>query len=256
MWNANQYLRFGEQRTRPCHDLAARVFVDNVRHVIDLGCGPGNSTAVLAERWPEAAITGLDNSWEMLQEARATDSNRTWIEADIAEWAAGSRDTYDILFSNAALQWVPDHAAVFADLWRRLAPGGALAVQMPSYDSPAHRLSRSMTASARWIHRFPNGASGDWNTHDIAFYYDLLDPLAFRLDFWETQYLHVMDAPGDIVEWYKGTGLRPFLAALKDGDERNQFLAEYLEGLEQLYPRQRNGRVLFPFGRIFLVAYR
>jgi hypothetical protein len=98
--------------------------------------------------------------------------------------------------------------------------------------------------------------SGDWNTHDVAYYYDLLAPLASKLDFWETQYLHVMDDPGDLVEWYKGTGLRPFLAALSDGDERNQFLAEYLEGLERVYPRQRNGRVLFPFGRIFLVAYR
>jgi len=223
---------------------------------MDLGCGPGNSTAVLAKRWPEAVITGLDSSPEMLQEARAADPDRTWIEADISTWAAETSELYDVVFSNAALQWVPDHSVALSNLLARVAPGGALAVQMPSYDSPAHRLSRSMAASPRWSHRFPGGPAGDWHTHEIAYYYDVLAPLASNLDFWETQYLHVMDAPGDIVEWYKGTGLRPFLAALKDGDERNEFLAEYLAGLETVYPRQRNGCVLFPFGRIFLVAYR
>jgi trans-aconitate 2-methyltransferase len=255
-WNARQYLRFSEERIRPCRDLVARVSVDHVHRVIDLGCGPGNSTAVLAQRWPGAAITGLDNSPEMLQEARAADPDRTWIEGDISTWAAAPGDSYDVVFSNAALQWVPDHAVVLAKLLVRVSSGGALAIQMPAYDSPAHRLSRTMAASQRWSHRFPGGPAGDWNTQDISYYYDLLAPLASNLDFWETEYLHVMDAPGDIVEWYKGTGLRPFLAALKDGDERNQFLAEYLQGLENVYPRRRNGRVLFPFGRIFLVAYR
>ena len=255
-WNANQYLRFADERTRPSRDLAAQVSVENVRSVIDLGCGTGNSTAVLAERWPQASITGLDNSAEMLQEARAGNPNGTWVLADIAKWAAGEGGSYDVVFSNAALQWVPDHAVVFAKLFSRVASGGALAIQMPVFDSPAHRLSRSMAVSQRWSHRFPGGATGDWNTHDTSYYYDLLAPLSGRLDLWETQYMHVMNAPGDVVEWYKGTGLRPFLAALKDGDERNQFLAEYLAGLESLYPRRRDGRVLFPFGRIFLVAYR
>ena len=213
-WNASQYLRFAEERTRPCRDLAARISAGNVRHVIDLGCGPGNSTAVLAERWPDAAITGLDSSAEMLREARTEYPDQNWIEGDIGQWATETGDQYDVVFSNAALQWVPGHAAAFSNLFARVAPGGALAVQMPAYDSPAHRLSRSMAASERWSHRFPGGPVGDWNTHDISYYYDVLAPLAAKLDLWETQYLHVMDAPGDIVEWYKGTGLRPFLTAL------------------------------------------
>ena len=254
-WNSEQYLRFAEERTRPCRDLAARVAVEQVRTVIDLGCGPGNSTEVLAGRWPAAAITGLDNSAEMLRSAHETQPGRNWVEGDIAAWAAAPGERYNVVFSNAALQWVGGHVALFPQLLARVRPPGALAVQVPAYDSPAHNLSRAMADSAAWRPLFAGGIV-DWHTHDAAFYFDVLAPHAQRLEIWETEYIHVMDSPADIVEWYKGTGLRPFLGALRNEVDRERFLAEYLSGIERLYPPRANGRVLFPFRRLFAIAYR
>jgi trans-aconitate 2-methyltransferase len=255
-WSASQYLRFADERTRPCRDLVARIDVPNARRVIDLGCGPGNSTEVLAERWPAAAITGADSSAEMLQTAAETHPAWHWEHSDIAEWAAAPGDSYDVVFSNAALHWVPDHQHVLPQLLGRVNPGGAFAAQLPAYDSPAHRVSRNLAATPAWLHRFPNGVPGDWYTHEIAAYYDILAPHCSRLDLWETEYQHILESRPAIVEWYKSTGLRPFLAVLTDPAERDRFLAEYLKGLEEFYPVRASGRVLFPFRRIFWIAYR
>ena len=241
-WNAGQYLRFADERTQPCRDLAARVSVAQVHSVVDLGCGPGNSTVVLAERWPAAELTGLDNSPEMLRAAAAAHPEWNWVEGDIATWAAGPAGLHDVVFSNAALQWTPDHAVVLPNLLTHVAAGGALAFQMPAYDGPAHRLLREMAGPV----------AGDWHTHDIAYYYDVLAPHSSRLDLWETEYQHIMEDHSAIVEWYKSTGLRPYLAALGDGEARERFLADYLTGIERIYPRRPDGRVLFPFRRIFL----
>jgi trans-aconitate 2-methyltransferase len=255
LWNPQQYLQFEEERTRPCRDLASRVAVDAPKAVIDLGCGPGNSTAVLAERWPGATVTGLDNSAEMLATARAARPRIEWLQGDIAEWASSGGGGFDVVFSNAALQWVGNHGAVFPRLMRRVAEGGALAVQMPSrFESPAHRVTRELACSERWQAQF--GGVKDWFAHEASFYYDALAPLASRVDLWETEYLHLMDGPEGILEWYRGTGLRPYLSALGSDVERTRFAAEYLEGIRETYPRQIDGRVLFPFRRIFVVAYK
>jgi len=248
-WNAAQYLQFADERTRPCRDLAARIAAAAPRTVIDLGCGPGNSTAVLAGRWPEAEITGLDNSAEMLAAALRDYPALRWEQADIGEWASDGGPVFDVVFSNAALHWTPDHAVLFP---RLLARAGVLAVQLPAAsDEPAQRLIRSLAASPEWRGRF-TGAVADWHTHDPAFYYDVLAGAA-KLDLWTTDYYHVLEGPEAIVEWYRGTGLRPYLAALADGD-RERFLAEYLEALRPNYPRRADGRVLFPFRRLFIVA--
>jgi trans-aconitate 2-methyltransferase len=249
-WNPQQYLKFAEERSRPCRDLAARVDVAAPRRIIDLGCGPGNSAAILTERWPEAAITGLDSSEAMLDAARAASPQNEWRVGDIAEWAAASGDRFDVVFSNAALQWVADQGVVFPQLMARVAEGGALAVQAPgNYASPQHQMLREIARRASLRVR-------EWHTHDLDFYYDALAPLASRLDLWATEYLQVMPDVESIVEWYKGTGLRPYLDALGDGLERERFLAEYLEGLRLIYSPQSNGAVLFPFRRIFIVAYQ
>jgi trans-aconitate 2-methyltransferase len=254
-WNAGQYLRFAEERTRPSRDLAARIALEQPARVIDLGCGPANSTAVLARQWPSAEMTGLDNSGEMLRSARGSHPEWQFEQCDIAEWANRQDRSYDVVFSNAALQWVDNHAAVFPQLLSHAAPGGALAIQMPARDSPAHDLSRSMANSAAWRSQF-TGTPADWSSHDSGFYYDVLAPHAARLDIWETTYVHVLDSPADIVEWYKGTGLRPFLNALESEPARQRFLAQYLAGIEKLYRPRADGRVLFPFHRIFVIAYR
>jgi trans-aconitate 2-methyltransferase len=254
-WNAGQYLRFADERTRPSRDLAARIAVERAATVIDLGCGPGNSTAVLAERWPAAEITGLDTSGDMLGTAREGHPEWRWEEGDIASWASTAGRSYDLVFSNAALQWVGDHAALLPQLLRRVSPAGALAMQIPARESPAHDLVRAMADSAAWRPFFTHSFA-DWDSRDTGFYYDVLTPHATRLDIWETTYIHVLDSPADIVEWYKGTGLRPFLSALQDDAARERFLAEYLAGIEKLYCPRADGRVLFPFRRIFVIAYR
>src|SRR5450432_2184634 len=230
-WNATQYLKFGDERTRPSRDLAARIDVVQPARVIDLGCGPGNSTDVLVQRWPGAEITGLDNSARMIEAARAAhqsahkaahqaahptrSSPLRWVAADIAEWAAPeggetSDGVFGVVFSNAALQWLPDHASLLPRLMRRVAPGGALAFQMPAPDSPAHRIMRALAAAIGL-------RVADWHCHEPAFYYDVLTPCAARVDLWETEYVHVMADAEAIVEWYRGTGLRPFLDALGTG---------------------------------------
>jgi trans-aconitate 2-methyltransferase len=256
-WNAEQYLRFGDERTRPCRELAARIATAGPDRVIDLGCGPGNSTAVLAERWPKAELTGLDSSPEMIAAAEETDPRVAWRVGDIAAWANESDQVYDVVFSNAALQWVDDHAAVFPRLLNHVAPGGALAIQVPgNYDAPAHSIMRELAASPVWRDHFPTRGVREWQVHDLETYYDILAPAAAAVDIWQTEYLHILADSAAIVEWYKGTGLRPFLDALADDEQRADFLAQYLQRIQEAYPERGDGRVIFPFRRLFLIAYQ
>lgn len=252
-WNANQYLRFFDQRTQPCRDLAQRVLLESPRRVIDLGCGPGNSTAVLARRWPKARITGLDSSAEMLAAARESVPDVDWVEEDISNWRPAEK--FHLVFSNAALQWVSNHAELFPRLMANVAPGGALAVQMPAnyHDAPAHRLMREIAGSSRWKNLLPRVRT--WHVQELPFYFDALSPLASRLELWSTQYIHILAGPQEIVEWYRGTGLRPYLDALTAPADRESFLAQYQAAVAAAYPPQRDGKVLFPFSRIFLIAW-
>jgi trans-aconitate 2-methyltransferase len=255
-WDAAEYLRFSDQRTRPCRDLADRVESAAPATIIDLGCGPGNSTAVLAARWPSSAISGLDSSPEMIAAARASDPSRDWRIGEIASWAAAEGETYDVVFSNAAIQWVEDHATTLPNLMRRVAPGGALAIQMPgNLDAPAHRFMRELAASPEWLVRFPPGGVRPWHVHDLPFYYDVLAPHAAALDLWQTEYLHVMEDAEAIVHWYKGTGLRPYLDHLHTDAQKDAFLSAYTDRIRGACPPRADGRVLFPFRRLFLIAY-
>jgi trans-aconitate 2-methyltransferase len=247
-WNPTQYLKFSEERTRPCRDLAARIDLPARARIIDLGCGPGNSTEVLAERWPDADLTGLDSSPDMIAKASAAHPGWHWLTSDIAHWAATlDGESYDLVFSNAALQWVPDHATVFPQLLGR---ARTLAVQVPgNWDGPAHQTMREVAK------RYPlEGRVREWYTHDIAFYYDALVPHASSLDIWATEYIHVMDGAEAIVEWYKGTGMRPFLEALPSDADRASFTADYLEAIRPVYTPRSDGKVLFPFRRLFILA--
>jgi trans-aconitate 2-methyltransferase len=253
-WSPTQYLKFEEERTRPCRDLVARIGLENPQRVIDLGCGPGNSTAVLAQRWPHATITGIDFSEEMILAAREKYPQGKWEQGDVAQWIA--TDPVDLVFSNAALQWVSDHGVVVPHLSRQVGRGGALAWQVPANgDAAAHHLMRELAASESWRRHFTEPVR-EWFVHDLSFYYDLLAPITARLDLWSTKYLHVMESPAAIVEWYRGTGLRPFLDRIADDSERERFLSDYLREIEQAYPQRSDGRVLFPFLRQFVIAYR
>lgn len=253
-WDAELYLRFADERTQPARDLVARIALENPRRIVDLGCGPGNSTELLRERWPQASILGIDNSPEMIAAARAKHPRESWELADAATWAAVP--PCDLVFSNAALQWVPHHERLFPHLWAQVAAGGALAVQMPAhFDSPIHRLLLDVASTPRWRESTSPAATAIV-VRDPTFYYELLQPLATRLELWETTYHHVLAGHAAILEWMRGTGLRPFLEALTDEGQRREFEGLVLRGVRGGYPVQSDGRVLFPFRRIFLVAYR
>lgn len=255
-WDASLYLQFALERTRPARELASRVAVAHVRTAIDLGCGPGNSTGVLAERWPAAALVGIDNAAEMIAAARREHPGGTWRQADITDWAAGDEGPFDLVFSNAALQWVSDHGQLLPRLLRKVSLGGALAVQMPSNsDAPAHRLARALAASDAWRDRFHAGGVRQWHVHEPAFYYDALAPLAAQVDLWETEYTMVMPDAETILQWYRGTGLRPYFDALSSADAE-RFSSDYLRELRLAYPPRPFGPVLFPFRRLFVIAYR
>jgi trans-aconitate 2-methyltransferase len=248
-WNADQYLKFEEERTQPCRDLAARLLTDPVESIVDLGCGPGNSTRILTRKWPAARITGVDSSTSMIDVARREQPQHRWVVSDIVQWASKEHELFDVVFSNAALQWVPDHAAVYPQLFARVRPGGVFAVQIPSdFNSPPHRLMRAIAP--------PDLQVKEWHAHSAAFYYDLLASVTERVDMWETEYQHALPNAEAIVEWYKGTGLRPFLESLTTESDREHFLAEYLRRIRAEYPVRPDGKVLFPFRRLFLIAYQ
>src|SRR5262245_6842677 len=252
MWNPGQYLKFDTERTQPCRDLVSRIMLRDVRRAIDLGCGPGNSTQVLRDRWPNADITGLDNSNEMLASAREAQPQGRWIYGDIGQWADEVGEAFDLVFSNAAVHWVPAHAAVFPKLLTRTR--AALAVQMPgNLNGLVHRILREIASAPQW--RSLLGDVKNWQAHEPEFYYDVLSPLASRVDVWTTEYIHIMKSPEAIIEWYKGTGLRPYLDALKSAADREKFLGEVLERVQGAYAVRKNGQVLFPFRRVFVIAY-
>jgi trans-aconitate 2-methyltransferase len=256
-WNPAQYGAFLEYRTRPSRDLAQRINLSAPRQIVDLGCGPGNSTAVCAERWPSASILGLDSSPEMIEAARASQPNRCWVVGGISEWASQPlkpREHVDLIFSSAALQWVDDHATIFPQLFEKLSPGGVLAAQMPSYDAIPNRTMRELASSELWSRWFPEGPAKEWHSHPLEFYYQTLARSAKWLDLWATDYLQIMPDIDSIVEWYKGTGLRPYLDGIKDDGQRQDFLGEFRSRLDPLYPKSAAGGVPFPFRRIFIVA--
>ncbi len=253
-WNVNLYLQFGNERTQPAIDLVSRINVDSPKRIIDLGCGPGNSTGILRQRWPEAHVTGLDSSAEMISVARKTYPDQEWILADANTWQ--SAVPYDIVFSNAALQWLPDHDRLLPRLLAQVAPGGALAFQIPSrIYSLSHQLILDVAAEPAWARRMDNARHG-FTMERPPFYYDVLAGTALRLDIWETEYYHVMENHQAIIDWISGAAARPFLDALETEAERERFIRMLRGRIVQAYPSQQNGKVLFPFRRLFAVAYR
>ena len=251
-WEPAQYLKFTEPRLRPALDLLAAVPLARAEHIYDLGCGPGNMAAHLRARWPEAAITGVDSSAEMLAVARAAHPDVTWAEADLAAWAPEAPG--DILYSNASLQWLGDHGTLFQHLVHCLAPGGVLAAQMPrNFASPSHTLIREVAADGPWSGRLEGVGPRD-PVGAPESYYEHLAPHARTIDIWETVYLHALEGLDPVVEWNRGTALRPVLAALDDEAERAAFLAEYAGRVRAAYPPRPDGRTLFPFRRLFIVA--
>jgi trans-aconitate 2-methyltransferase len=252
-WNPECYLAFGDERTRPAIDLLGRVPLREARLVADLGCGPGNSTRLLAERWPEADVVGVDHSAAMLAKARASGVRARWIEADVASWTP--ERPLDLIYSNAALHWLFDHATLLPRLVDQLRAGGVLAVQMPrNFEAPSHVLLRETARSGPWAERI--AAIADWRPVAAPdFYHRLLRAHASALDIWETEYLHVLDGDDAVLNWTRATSLRPLVQAL-DEDTAAAFEAAYAARLREAYPKTASGRTLFPFRRLFMIAQR
>lgn len=254
-WNPALYLEFADYRARPADDLMARLDLDVPGAIVDLGCGPGNLTAKLRRRWPERALTGLDSSPEMLAKARKdfARTDITWAEGDISTWAPAER--FALVFANAALHWVPDHARTFPRLMQAVAPGGVLAVQMPmTGEALYHDCVQRVLALPYWAERLRGVRSHD-HPLKAAAYYDLLAPLASQVDIWETNYQHVLADKFAVTAWVSGAALVPYLSRL-EAAEKTRFLGDYTEIASTAYPAHADGRVLFQMRRIFMVAKR
>ncbi|MDE1570970.1 trans-aconitate 2-methyltransferase [Aquabacter sediminis] len=251
-WNAALYLKFEDERTRPSSDLLARIPPIEARHVVDLGCGPGNSTELLAQRFPHARILGIDTSPDMIAAARKRLPGATFLLGDVS--ALSLETPADILFANAVLQWVPDHEGLLPRLMAQLAPGGVLAVQMPdNLDEPSHVAMRTAAAHGPWAQKLASAADARTPLPGIDAYYDILRPSCGALDIWRTTYHHPLDGHGAIAEWVKSTGLRPYLDPLTI-EERSAYVERYIDLIAPHYPVHPDGKVLLAFPRLFLVA--
>jgi trans-aconitate 2-methyltransferase len=249
-WDPDRYLTYADERGRPFVELVARVGAASPETVVDLGCGPGNLTALLRERWPAADIRGLDSSPEMIDQAHAVDPSIAFEVADLRTWASEG-DPVDVLVSNATLQWVPDHLDLLPALVDRVTPGGWFAFQVPgNFEEPSHAIRRDLAAEAPYAAHLDAVAVP--SSHDPAVYLEALAALGCTVDAWETTYLHVLTGPDPVFTWVSGTGARPTLQALPD-DLRPRFEEELRRRLRAAYP-ERNGQVVLPFRRIFVVA--
>lgn len=266
-WDPALYERAGPARLRPALDLVARIPLNAPQRIVDLGCGPGTVTGLLRRRWPSAAITGLDSDPAMLATATASGIEARWVEHGIEAWAdgpwreegktqgreEGRGSGPDLVFSNAALHWLPDHAALFPRLLRRVAPGGALAVQMPAnFRAPSHRVIAEVASSPPFAEHFPEGP-GFGHVHGLGRYAEILHGAGADCDLWETTYLHILEGPDAVFAWVSGSALRPALARLP-APLRAGFEKAVKAGLRAAYPQRDDGCTLFAFTRIFMVA--
>jgi len=261
-WSPKHYLAFEDERTRPVRDLVAAISADDIALALDVGCGPGNSTEVLAARFPGAMIGGLDNSAEMIAAARKRLPHVEFKLADVEDWAFTDADTDaggprpQIILANAVLQWVSGHETLLPAIAARLAPRGVLAIQMPdNLDQPSHAAMRETAADGPWRESLLEAAAARTILPGADWYYALLRPLFAKVDIWRTTYHHPLAGAGAIVEWVKGTGLRPFLDPLGPA-QRAAYLEAYRLRLEAAYPAMADGVVLLPFPRLFILAER
>lgn len=252
-WDPAQYARFSDERSRPYFDLTGQVDAAEPGLVVDLGCGSGELTATLAARWPAATVRGLDASAEMTE--RATDCAGDRLSFELADAAQFDATGVDVLISNALLQWLPGHQDLLVRWAGELAAGGWLAFQVPAnFGSPSHRLMRELAESARWRDRLAGVLRHDDAVAEPAEYLQLLTGAGLSVDAWQTSYLHVLQGADPVLEWVRGTGLRPVLQALP-ADEAAEFTDEYAALLRQAYPARPFGTV-FPFLRTFVVAHK
>ena len=250
-WNPELYLAFEGPRFRPVIDLVQQIGLEAPTRVVDMGCGTGSGTQLMKSRWPDAHFTGIDGSADMLAKARDADPAIDWVEADLNLWMPDTPP--DLIFSNAALHWLDDHHKLFPRLLDMLAPGGVLAVQMPrNYHAPGLSLVNETALDGPWRPRL-EAMVRQVPVQEPRFYYELIAPRVKTLNMWETDFIQVLDGDNPVADWTRGSWMSPLLNAL-DGDEREAFDAEYRRRVAAAYPKEKDGKTLFPFRRIFFIA--
>jgi trans-aconitate 2-methyltransferase len=253
-WNPDLYLKFDKERTQPSIDLVSRIKFNNPGKIIDIGCGPGNSTQVLVARWTDSAILGIDNSPAMIEKAKRDYPHQSWKIADAG--IDEIKGKYEIVFSNATIQWIPGHTELLKKFHGLLSDKGVLAVQVPLFwDMALGKAIESIASNKRWINQ-TKGVRELFTIHDSFFYYNNLSKLFASIDMWVTDYFHILESHSAILEMIKSTGLRPYLDRLTSDSDKNEFEEMVLIEIKKDYPLQNDGRVLFPFKRLFFVAYK
>lgn len=253
-WNSRQYLKFQAERTQPAIDLARRMELQQSGKVADIGCGPGNSTLVLQRMFPNAEITGFDSSENMLETARKNCLGAKFEFCDASKDLPNLGSGFDVVFSNACLQWLPEHTKRIPELIGMLKPGGTLAVQVPkNFEEPIHKIIQATAASDKWRNFFPHPRV--FYTLTPEEYYDLLTECSTTFQMWQTTYYHVLPSHNAILEWYRSTGLKPYLDVLSE-DKKPEFESDVMKQVEKAYPLQKDGRVIFRFPRLFFIAVK
>jgi|WetSurMetagenome_2_1015567.scaffolds.fasta_scaffold178897_1 trans-aconitate 2-methyltransferase len=251
-WDSKQYVQFVNERTQPAIDLVLRIQLSSPAKIVDIGCGPGNSTHVLETRFPQADILGVDSSVEMINTAKKTYPSLHFSQFDAQKDLSSLGTDFDVVFSNACIQWIPDHRALLKNMMNMLRQGGVLAVQTPmNYDEPIHKIITAVTTSTKWKDKFPNPRI--FYNLTPGEYHDLLSELTGIFTLWQTTYYHRMKSHDAIMEWYRGTGLRPYISVLSETDKA-MFEKDIYERVVSAYPIQKNGEIIFRFPRFFMLA--
>jgi trans-aconitate 2-methyltransferase len=253
-WDPQQYLQFKHERTQPSIDLVARIHSDDPKTIIDIGCGPGNSTQILHTRWPNAVIIGLDNSEKMIERARKDYPNQQWIVGDALTLEINQ--TYDIVFSNAAIHWIPNHDVLIPRLFQLVNKNGILAIQIPAnHDSPLYKIIVRTSQNRKWS-ALTAGSEQVKTYHNVEYYYNTLISLTQEIAIWQTTYYHILKSHQELIDWYRSTAMKPVLERLQTDKNRAEFEEEVLNESKKYYPLQRDGRIIYPFKRLFFTAHK
>ena len=253
-WNPDLYLKFRNERTQPSVDLISKINIGfQPKSILDIGCGPGNSSQALLQRWPDAKLTGVDNSEKMIEKAKNSYPDNTWIIADASKYT--SSDKFDIVFSNATIQWIPHHETLFKKLYGFVNQSGVLAISVPRFDEMLiSKIIQKIANKEKWKNA-TKGCAEAFTRYDYKFYYDLISTSYQTIELWQTDYIHALESQSAIVEWTSSTGMKPYLDRLTD-QEKLQFEDEVLSEIKIDYPVQTNGKVLFLFKRLFMIGYK
>jgi len=253
-WNPNKYLVFKNERTQPAIDLVERIELVNPKNIIDIGCGPGNSTQILVNKYPNSAVVGLDSSKAMIEKAKADFPNQTWIHEKAEN--IGDEKKYSLVFSNAALQWIDNHEILIPKLWNLVDDNGAFAAQIPNFKPmPVNTAINNVLTKDKWNYGIKDNVPWNKQLYGLDYYYELLNKHSKKIVLWETHYCHIMSSIQGIIDFVHSTALKPYSEQLNDENKKQEFETEVLEECKKYYKEQSDGNILFPFQRMFVIAY-